>query len=350
MCHVSTTYFSISHVADRNKNLPPIWHGIVVIGYRTPPMLSGSPFCSLWILKPVFVPGPIVNPFKTQRISHWNDLTSLLRNARTEMDSSSSSSSPAPASKVHLALAAFFGASVMAISAFYLHKRSIDQALDRIIKLLRNQRPLSSAASVLESGTDDEGEADDVHDRGSHHSLPKTVAQNEDDCCYDEKMLRKYRVSSSMPNARLSNDWMDEDAKLDRPLQYGDKAFSAELMELNTVPSGLPPLRTDNRDGRFPYLNSRIECFLLVLWKILLLFQLKLEMIMCCVSINKTDDSLVVHINFNSKETVGIHRGVLLVLWKILLLILLKLEMTMYCVSINKTDNNLMAYINYNSK
>nr|GLL34259.1 probable AMP deaminase isoform X1 [Ipomoea trifida] len=162
------------------------------------------------------------------------------------MDSSSSS---APASKAHLALAAFFGASVMAISAFYLHRRSLDQALDRIIKLLRHQRPLSSAASAPESGTDDEAEADDVHDRNiwSHQSLPKTVAQNEDDS--DEKVLRKYRVSSSMPNARLANDWMDEDAKLDRPAQYGDKAFSAELMELSTVPSGLPPLRTDNRDG-----------------------------------------------------------------------------------------------------
>lgn len=174
------------------------------------------------------------------------------------MDSSSSSSS-APASKAHLALAAFFGASVMAISAFYLHRRSLDQALDRIIKLLRHQRPLSSAASALESGTDDEAEADDVHDRNiwSHQSLPKTVAQNEDDS--DEKVLRKYRVSSSMPNARLANDWMDEDAKLDRPSQYGgDKAFSAELMELSTVPSGLPPLRTDNRDGRYQYFISRI--------------------------------------------------------------------------------------------
>ncbi|CAH9090207.1 unnamed protein product [Cuscuta epithymum] len=172
------------------------------------------------------------------------------------MDASSlsfTSSSPAPASKVHLALAAFFGASVMAISAFYIHKRSVDQALDRIINLLRGQPSFPYPASVQESGSDKEEERDVVRGRNirSHNDLSNTAAQNGDGYHCGDKVLNKYGVSSSMPNTRI--EWMDGDANFDRPLQYEDKALPAELMERNRVPSDLPQLKMDNGDGENQY-------------------------------------------------------------------------------------------------
>ncbi|VFQ61235.1 unnamed protein product [Cuscuta campestris] len=166
--------------------------------------------------------------------------------------SSFSSSSPAPASKVHLALAAFFGASVMAISAFYIHKRSVDQALDRIINLLRRQPPFPSAESVPESGSETEEVIDILlNDRNFHsrHNLSETApVQNGAVYHCGDKVLRKYRVSSSMPNTGLSNQWIDGDANSDGPLE------TTEMMELNTqAPSDLPSLRTNRPEGENQY-------------------------------------------------------------------------------------------------
>ncbi|VFQ95219.1 unnamed protein product [Cuscuta campestris] len=165
--------------------------------------------------------------------------------------SSFSSSSPAPASKVHLALAAFFGASVMAISAFYIHKRSVDQALDRIINLLRRQPPFPSAESVPESGSETEEVIDILNDRNFHsrHNLSETAAvQNGVVYHCGDKVLMKYRVSSSMPNTGLSNQWIDGDANSDGPLE------ATEMMELNTpAPSDLPSLRMNHPEGENQY-------------------------------------------------------------------------------------------------
>ncbi|KAM1925933.1 hypothetical protein ACFX13_033166 [Malus domestica] len=66
------------------------------------------------------------------------------------MDSSSASSAPS-ASSVHLAMAAFIGTSLMAISAFYIHKRSIDQVLERLIEFCRKPNRVSSNRAAVEA-------------------------------------------------------------------------------------------------------------------------------------------------------------------------------------------------------
>ncbi|GAB2220545.1 hypothetical protein Drorol1_Dr00008205 [Drosera rotundifolia] len=47
---------------------------------------------------------------------------------------------PPPISAIHLAAAAFFGASLMAVASFFIHKRSVDRILDRLIEL-RARKP-----------------------------------------------------------------------------------------------------------------------------------------------------------------------------------------------------------------
>ncbi|KAM1352697.1 hypothetical protein ACFX14_032319 [Malus domestica] len=66
------------------------------------------------------------------------------------MDSSSASSAPS-ASSVHLAMAAFIGASLMAISAFYIHKCSVDQVLERLIEFCCKPNRVSSNRAAVEA-------------------------------------------------------------------------------------------------------------------------------------------------------------------------------------------------------
>ncbi|KAK9277530.1 hypothetical protein L1049_007074 [Liquidambar formosana] len=168
------------------------------------------------------------------------------------MDSSSSSMSSPSASPLHLALAAIVGASFMAISAFYIHRRSVDQVLQRLIEIRRkspsnhDDRRFDSEdyndEEVLEEDQDEEGYSSDgevTEQKMWRQSLPRS---------FNENTLRAYRVSSSLPNAFLSNRWVDEEAKFDPPRRFGPQAFSSSLDKLNLIPSGLPPLRTAQRD------------------------------------------------------------------------------------------------------
>ncbi|WOH13542.1 hypothetical protein DCAR_0833052 [Daucus carota subsp. sativus] len=124
---------------------------------------------------------------------------------------------------LHLALATLFGASVMAISAFYIHKRSVDQVLHRLTKLRRNSPRLDPVAHNENSVVSDL-EVD---------TLPEYTGM-------DESGGEWYRVSSSVPNVGLPNEWMDRDSV----------AVSNSMEDqLNLIPSGLPPLRTDQNDG-----------------------------------------------------------------------------------------------------
>lgn len=128
-------------------------------------------------------------------------------------------------SPVQLALATLFGASVMAISAFYIHKRSVDQVLDRLIKLRRKSSP-SAADDKTSFVSDDDSERFYAYDR---------------EIDADESTMNGHRVSSSMPDVLLPNEWLNKDSH---------QALSTSLdNQLNLIPSGLPPLRTDQRDG-----------------------------------------------------------------------------------------------------
>lgn len=163
------------------------------------------------------------------------------------MDSSSSSSSSSTSS-IHLAMAAFVGASLMAISAFYIHKRSVDQVLQRLIELRRN----AEGRLTVEEEYGDEEEEDEVDendDGGGFGSDGETVVSRKMGVVsrsVDDNFLRSYRMSSSLPNVAFGNtDWVDDDAKVDRLPNFRPK-FSSSL---DNIPSGLPPLRTHQRRG-----------------------------------------------------------------------------------------------------
>ncbi|KAL2540265.1 AMP deaminase [Abeliophyllum distichum] len=102
--------------------------------------------------------------------------------------------------------------SVMAISAFYIHKRIVDQVLDRLLNLRRHQYI-----------SDSDAEDSDYPEK------------------YEQEEVRNYRVSCSMPNVMLTkNEWNNEDS----------------LDNIDLIPSNLPALQTDQRDGTFFFFEN----------------------------------------------------------------------------------------------
>ncbi|KAL0364092.1 UNVERIFIED_CONTAM: AMP deaminase [Sesamum angustifolium] len=156
-----------------------------------------------------------------------------------------------PVSPIQLGLAALFGASVMAISAFYIHKRSVDEVLDRLINLRRRRHHQLS--------DDEEFEYSDYYEnaetarnviiwRSKNKVLNSFDDHNEDK---DGDKVRSYRVSSSLPNVSVSkNDWCSEGAG--DPIRA---AMSTSLGEVDLISSDLPPIRTDQRDGEEQYMG-----------------------------------------------------------------------------------------------
>ncbi|KAF7809189.1 putative AMP deaminase [Senna tora] len=147
--------------------------------------------------------------------------------------------SSTPAS-LHLAMAALVGASLMALSAFYIHKRSVDQVLHRLIDI---RRSTSDGDEDYEYGGDDlggfgsDGGGAAIDLKNYSRSLSRSV---------DENVFRSYRISSSLPNVASRTDWFEDDAK----------ARASSLDNLNFVASGLPPLRVDQRGGENAQLSS----------------------------------------------------------------------------------------------
>ncbi|PQM36988.1 AMP deaminase isoform X2 [Prunus yedoensis var. nudiflora] len=167
------------------------------------------------------------------------------------MDSSSSSSAPSTSS-LHLAMAAFVGASLMAVSAFYIHKRSVDQVLQRLIEIRRKPSRISDNRSATEDGGE-ESYIEDGEERGFESDGEVTdvaIDRNMRPRSVHDKALQSYRISSSLPNvASRSTDWMEEEAKFDPAPNFRAPGFSSSLDKLNFIPSGLPLLRTDQRTG-----------------------------------------------------------------------------------------------------
>ncbi|OMP11724.1 hypothetical protein COLO4_03714, partial [Corchorus olitorius] len=168
------------------------------------------------------------------------------------------SSSAVPS--LHLAMAALLGASLMAISAFYIHKRSVDHVIDRLVEIRRECRPRSR---VFSDGDDEEGESKEVEHE--QEDGEQEVEDDEEVECYkggslehksnlsksfEEQMelLTSNRMSSSMPNVALRNEWFEEDAKFDQAVRERVQTCSASSLDkLNFIPSGLPPLQTTRR-------------------------------------------------------------------------------------------------------
>ncbi|GLT40015.1 hypothetical protein SLA2020_141750 [Shorea laevis] len=163
-----------------------------------------------------------------------------------------------PIHSLHLVMAALVGASFMAISAFYVHKRSVDQVLDRLIEIRRKlpQRDRSQLSSDDEEaelgelgnvdGCVDEGEfGSDGEVFGGGNMPARSVSGS-----FQERMevFRSFRVSSSVPNVAFGNQWSEEDAKFDETVRARLQNFSAASVDrLNFIPSGLPSLQTARR-------------------------------------------------------------------------------------------------------
>ncbi|KAL2344466.1 hypothetical protein Fmac_005751 [Flemingia macrophylla] len=159
------------------------------------------------------------------------------------MNPSSSSSLPP---SLHLAVAALLGASFMAISAFYIHRRTVDQVLHRLVELRR-------APPVISDDDDDDDDAVDAGygpDDGEVEADPdlrnysRTLSRSIDD--NNSNVLRSYRISSSMPNVVSATDWFQEDPK----------NHSSSHENLQFVPLGLPSLRSVSTNGE----SSQISC------------------------------------------------------------------------------------------
>lgn len=149
------------------------------------------------------------------------------------MDSSSS-----PLTPIHFALATLFGASVMAISAFYIHKRSVDQVIDRLIKLRR--RPDRSYVDHEDFSGYEDGDID-ADDRN--------YLDDDDDDDGGGDYVRNnyaYGMSCSLPNVGLANEWPSENVS--KPVSFG----SLEKL----VSDNLPPLRMNQRQGEHHHENQ----------------------------------------------------------------------------------------------
>ncbi|KAL5973649.1 hypothetical protein ACLOJK_030303 [Asimina triloba] len=163
------------------------------------------------------------------------------------------SSSPwTSASYLHLAMAALAGASAVAISAFYIHKRSVDQILDRLIHLH------SVAPPPLHVHDDDEG-ADSVAYRGEDSRLSERslFGDSTSNACgsddgdgsgiEDGRHRHRFSMSTSLPNTVISRRWMEEEegkvgSAPDRNMQ------ASSFGRPDSFRPGLPLLRTVQRE------------------------------------------------------------------------------------------------------
>ncbi|PHT67979.1 AMP deaminase [Capsicum annuum] len=168
-------------------------------------------------------------------------------------------------SQMQLAIAALFGASVMAISAFYLHKRSVDQVLERLLKLRLKRRRQSSLVGGSDGDDFDFNEDDEIDHvmlNSIDHNNNNNVVVEEDDYDYDDNdssVLAIYRVSSSMPNVRVSNEWMnEEDSSFDKEVQCAaeKKVLMNSVEKLNSIPSSSSSPRNKSKLGEERFMSS----------------------------------------------------------------------------------------------
>ncbi|KZV32253.1 putative AMP deaminase [Dorcoceras hygrometricum] len=150
------------------------------------------------------------------------------------------------ASPLQLAVAALFGASVMAISAFYIHKRSVDQVIDRLIDLRRrhpNSQHLSDEEEIESLGFNDSIKSLNVF---QHDENVLSSFHDEED-----NHSRECKVSSSVPNVSLSKDeWIN-----DAYVAHTRFAVSKSLDKTGSIVSDFPPPRTDQRDREELYVS-----------------------------------------------------------------------------------------------
>lgn len=147
-----------------------------------------------------------------------------------EMDPSSSFSSASPP---HLAMAAFFGALLVAVSAFFIHKRSVDQVLHRLIEIRR--RTPAEVGDRLMAG-DGEGQEEGF---GGYEGFDVEEEDRESGGGRGEdglNFIKRYGISSSVPNVGLSNEWFEDDSskfEFHNPVGFCTRPLSSSLSKPN---------------------------------------------------------------------------------------------------------------------
>jgi len=151
----------------------------------------------------------------------------------------------------------------MAISAFYMHRRTVDHVLHRLVEIRR--KPLAASDDDSEDddddlsglGDDDGGTDKDADPRNYFRTFSKSM----DDT---SNVLRSYRFSSSMPNVVSAADWFPEDTK--------NRASSFENLQF--APLGLPSNRTGSTNGL--NVNSRFSYVQLLFSSVMFLIFIKM--------------------------------------------------------------------------
>ena len=144
---------------------------------------------------------------------------------------------PPPPSMLHLAMAAFFGASLMAISALFIHKRTVDQVLERLIQVrrrnivFRDDQLVDGEVEQDKQDFGDEGfDGDDNEGFEAHDDYDDDDDDDDDDVQKREirgqvwaavqgatgvgELFNVNCTSSSVPNAGagyFSSNWLDDD-------------------------------------------------------------------------------------------------------------------------------------------
>ena len=145
----------------------------------------------------------------------------------------------------------------MALSAFYIHKRSVDQVLRRLIQIRRTSK--SHQNNVVHHEDDDDqyvdgdfnfnssdgggGDAVNVNDRS------RSFSRSLDEAAANQ---RSYRMSSSLPNVAVNSEWFEDDVVTCEPsmtVSYEAQARASSLDNLDFVASGLPPLTMNQADS-----------------------------------------------------------------------------------------------------
>ncbi|KAL4199953.1 hypothetical protein AMTRI_Chr03g53920 [Amborella trichopoda] len=116
---------------------------------------------------------------------------------------------PFPSSSLQIFMAALFGASVMAISSFYFHKRAVNHILERALhfrrKAVRSRSAIDEAQREREEEEmekeDEEGEEEDEDYDGGIGFIGGAWGSNV--LRGGEREAMCYRVSSSMPDEKL---------------------------------------------------------------------------------------------------------------------------------------------------
>ncbi|CAN0925841.1 hypothetical protein LINGRAHAP2_LOCUS34979 [Linum grandiflorum] len=131
----------------------------------------------------------------------------------------------------------------MAISTFFIHRRSVDQVLDRLIKLRRIKKPSTTTAATSTSSRlrcysleEEDEDEDDLMENSEEEDEMEYGSEVEDTVerimLEDSSEQCGYSISCSLPNAVVINNW------------FGDAVDPSRRSEVDCIPPSLQPLRT----------------------------------------------------------------------------------------------------------